>query len=106
MEKAFKKQITIWKKAVIKYRLSSSDCSSELNDILKVIRDNGDEAMIRRITQRYSKYFISVNSNFKKTKLIIKTTSLYPQNQKSCEIYQKLMTTLLIWQPCLKSNQV
>ena len=55
MEKAFKKQITIWKKAVIKYRLSSSDCSSELNDILKVIRDNGDEAMIRRITQRYSK---------------------------------------------------
>jgi len=55
MEKAFKKQLAIWKKAVIKYRLVSSDASNEMNDLLRKIRDSGDEDLIKRVTKRYSK---------------------------------------------------
>ena len=57
MEKAFKKQLAIWKKAVIKYRLSSSDASNEITELLRRIRDSGDENMIKRVTRKYSKLF-------------------------------------------------
>ena len=55
MEKQVKKQINIWKKAVIKYRLSSSDCASELADVLRNLRDSGDQVLIKRVITRYSK---------------------------------------------------
>ena len=55
MEKAFKKQIAIWKKAVIKYRLTSSDAANEINDLLRRIRDSGDQDLVKRITSKYSK---------------------------------------------------
>ena len=55
MEKAFKKQIVIWKKAVIKYRLTSSDAANEINDLLRRIRDSGDQDLVKRITSKYSK---------------------------------------------------
>ena len=55
MEKAFKKQLAIWKKAVIKYRLTSSDAANEINDLLRRIRDSGDEDLIKRVTSKYSK---------------------------------------------------
>ena len=54
MEKAFTKQLTIWKKAVLKYRLSSSDASNEITELLRRIRDSGDEDMIKRVTRKYS----------------------------------------------------
>ena len=57
MEKAFKKQLAIWKKAVIKYRLSSSDASNEITELLRRIRDGGDADMIKRVTRKYSKFF-------------------------------------------------
>ena len=60
MEKAFKKQLGIWKKAVIKYRLSSSDASNEITELLRRIRDSGDEDMIKRITRKYSKLLWSM----------------------------------------------
>ena len=55
MEKAFKKQLVQWKKAVLKYRLSSSDASNEITEILRRIRDSGDQDMIKRVTRKYSK---------------------------------------------------
>ena len=60
MEKAFKKQLGIWKKAVIKYRLSSSDASNEITELLRRIRDSGDEDMIKRVTRKYSKLLYSL----------------------------------------------
>ena len=60
MEKAFKKQLGIWKKAVIKYRLSSSDASNEITELLRRIRDSGDEEMIKRVTRKYSKLLYSL----------------------------------------------
>ena len=60
MEKAFKKQLTIWKKAVLKYRLSSSDASNEITELLRRIRDSGDEDMIKRVTRKYSKLLYSL----------------------------------------------
>ena len=57
MEKAFKKQLGIWKKAVLKYRLSSSDASNEITELLRRIRDSGDADMIKRVTRKYSKLF-------------------------------------------------
>ena len=60
MEKAFKKQLALWKKAVIKYRLSSSDASNEITELLRRIRDSGDEDMIKRVTRKYSKLLYSL----------------------------------------------
>ena len=60
MEKAFKKQLAIWKKAVLKYRLSSSDASNEITELLRRIRDSGDEDMIKRVTRKYSKLLYSL----------------------------------------------
>ena len=60
MEKAFKKQLAIWKKAVIKYRLSSSDASNEITELLRRIRDGGDTEMIKRVTRKYSKLLFSM----------------------------------------------
>ena len=60
MEKAFKKQLAIWKKAVIKYRLSSSDASNEITELLRRIRDAGDTEMIKRVTRKYSKLLFSM----------------------------------------------
>ena len=57
MEKAFKKQLGIWKKAVLKYRLSSSDASNEITELLRRIRDSGDQDMVKRVTRKYSKFF-------------------------------------------------
>ena len=56
MEKAFKKQLGIWKKAVLKYRLSSSDASNEITELLRRIRDSGDQDMVKRVTRKYSKF--------------------------------------------------
>ena len=60
MEKAFKKQLALWKRAVLKYRLSSSDASNEITELLRRIRDSGDEDMIKRITRKYSKLLCSM----------------------------------------------
>ena len=57
MEKQFKKQLTIWRKCTLKYRLGSSDASTEIQDILRKIRDSGDEQMVARVTKRFSKLF-------------------------------------------------
>ena len=55
MEKAFKKQLVAWKRAVVKYRLASSDAANEINELLRKMRDSGDEALIKRVTSKYSK---------------------------------------------------
>ena len=60
MEKAFKKQLGIWKKAVLKYRLSSSDASNEITELLRRIRDSGDQDMVKRVTRKYSKFFKAI----------------------------------------------
>ena len=64
MEKAFKKQLGIWKKAVLKYRLSSSDASNEITELLRRIRDSGDQDMVKRVTRKYSKFFSLQYFNF------------------------------------------
>ena len=70
MEKAFKKQLAIWKKAVIKYRLTSSDAANEINDLLRRIRDSGDEDLIKRVTSKYSKSLISFGSAYTVTEIL------------------------------------
>ena len=58
MERQFKTQLNQWRKAVIKYRITASDRSHAIEEILKRTRDSGDTTLGQKLIARYSKLIL------------------------------------------------
>ena len=58
MDRQFRKEITQWKKFVLKYKIGSSTSADNLKEILSRVKDSGDSKIEKRCMDIYSKSWI------------------------------------------------
>ena len=55
MDRQFRKEIQLWKKSVLKYKIGSSTSADNLKEILSRVKDSGDSKMEKKCMDIFSK---------------------------------------------------